>query len=292
MRAPILLPILLMLAAPAAVAQDVGKWLADGDAAYERRAEGQVEGQAAPGPIGEAVRAFRAAAELAPERLDVQWRLLRALYYEADFASSDADQERERYRRGAELSEPVLEGIAARLGVLLDGVPVEELPARVDAAGLAREDVARVAFWSAVHWGGWAREAGLFRAVREGVANRMFGSIRAAIALDPGLERGGPLRLLSRMHAELPRVPLITGWVDRSRALPLADRAIEVLGSDVGNRYLRALTQLELAPDRAEEARGTLREVAASSPRPELVIEDLLVIRAADKRLQELAAES
>lgn len=264
--------------ATATHAQELDALAAAGDAAFERRAEGQVEGRATAEPIGEAVRSFERATRMAPERLDLQWRLLRALHYEADFASSGTDQERQRYRVGADRGDAVIARLVARLGAELDELDDAALMARAEAAGVTREDMARVYFWAAVHWGGWAREAGLLQAVRVGVANTMYAYTSLAVRLDAGLERGGPLRLLSRMHATLPRVPLITGWVDPAQAIPLAERALTVLPNDIGNRFLLALTQEELLSPPDPSARRTLEAVAKASPRPELVIEDLLVI--------------
>ena len=276
---------LVFFAASAAHAQDLDAVVAAGDAAFERRADGQVEGRAAPEPIGEAVRSFEQATRLAPERLDLQWRLLRALYYEADFASSGTDQERQRYRVGADRGDDVIARLAARLGEDPATLDDATLTSRAEAAGLERGDMARVYFWAAVHWGGWAREAGLLQAVRVGVANTMYAYTSLAVRLDAGLERGGPLRLLSRMHATLPRVPFITGWVDTAQAIPLAERAVEVLPTDVGNRYLLALSQVELLPRPGPETQRIFEEVARATPRPELVIEDLLVILEARERL-------
>lgn len=274
---------ILLAISVGARAQDVDLLISVGDAAYERRADGQVEGRAAASPIDQAVKAFEEATALAPDRVDLQWRLLRALYYEADFASRDSDQERDRYRVGAELAETYFAKLNTRLDRTATEIRPSELVEAVEGAGLKREDIARISFWTAVHWGGWAREAGLLGAVLEGVAEKMRAYTEMAVALDAGLERGGPLRLLSRMHGTLPQVPLLTGWVDRERALPLVDRAIKVLSTDVGNRYLLALTLLEQAPERRAEAQRLLEEVASSSPRDDLVIEDLLVIEAAKK---------
>lgn len=161
-----------------------------------------------------------------------------------------------------------------RIGADLAGPDARE---RIERAGLDPRDVARLYFWSAIHWGAWAREAGLLRAVGDGVAGRLHEYTRVAANLEPGYEQGGALRLLGRLHAELPRVPFVSGWVDRGRALPLVERAYALAPEHPGNRVLLALTLLDLAPGRRDEALELLRSVDDSAPRPSMRIEDLAV---------------
>jgi len=89
-----------------------------------------------------------------PERLDLQWRLLRAVYYEADFASAGTDQERQRYRRGAARGDDVIALLNARVEAETTELAADALRERLKAKGLSHANAARVLFWSAVHWGG------------------------------------------------------------------------------------------------------------------------------------------
>jgi hypothetical protein len=97
------------------------------------------------------------------------------------------------------------------------------------------------------------------------------------IALDPSFEEGGALRLLARLHATLPRVPLLSGWVDRERALPLMERALALAPTHPGNQLLMALTLRELAPARSSEANRLLENAASSTPRPAYTAEDAAI---------------
>jgi hypothetical protein len=128
---------------------------------------------------------------------------------------------------------------------------------------------------------------GLLAAVRQGVANRLYRYTRVTIALEPDYDDGGALRLLGRLHAELPRVPFVSGWVDRDRALPLIERAYAVAPENPGNRLLLGLTLLDLAPERREEAVALLEQVGQLSPRPAMRIEDLAMRREARETLTE-----
>jgi tetratricopeptide (TPR) repeat protein len=260
--------------------------VARGDAAYARRAEGLADGRARPDAIGEAIAAYEEALGLDPARLDVRWRLLRALYYRGDFADVSPAERRASFERGRRLSEETIDVLAARL----DGTPPHALDAdtraaRLERARLGASDVARAYFWAAVHWGAWSRDAGLLTAVRAGAAHHVHDYAELSAALEPAYERGGALRLLARLHAKLPRVPFVSAWVDRDRAIPEAERALAIAPDDPGNQLLLALTLLELAPERRDEARALLARVAGAPLRPELLAEDLAVRREAEKRL-------
>jgi hypothetical protein len=286
-RRPARLALGLLLGALAAPAHGaVGRAVALGDAAYARRAEELHDGRARPDAIDSAIDAYEQALASEPSRLDVRWRLLRALYFRGDFAEGTPEGRRAFFDRGRLLGEDTIDGLAERLaGAKPHELGAGQLEVRLAGAGLAVTDVARAYFWAAVHWGAWSRDVGLLAAVREGAANRVRDYAELSAALEPGYERGGANRLLSRLHAKLPRVPFVSGWVDRERAIPEAERALGLAPADPGNQLLLAITLLELAPERREEARALLARAAEAPLRPELRAEDLAVRLEARKRL-------
>jgi tetratricopeptide (TPR) repeat protein len=281
-----LLSAFLGLASVGAAVDDIGR----GDAAWARRAEGEREGRPQPEVILEAVRSYESALDVRPESLESRWKLLRALHFAGEFASEEAQERRRIFARGGEVSERGIALLADQLsfGVRLEEMDPDEIRSRLEAAGMPAGDVARLYFWSAIHWGAWSQSVGLLGAVREGVANRLHRYALVAIALEPELEEGGAFRLLGRLHAELPRVPFLTGWVDRDQALPMIERAHAIAPANPGNRLLLALTLLDLAPLRAPEALDLLRQVEALEPRPSMRIEDLAIRRAARERLADV----
>jgi hypothetical protein len=106
------------------------------------------------------------------------------------------------------------------------------------------------------------------------------------IALDPSFEEGGALRLLARLHATLPRIPLLSGWVDREQALPLMERALALAPAHPGNQLLMALTLRELAPARSNDANLLLENAASSTPRPAYAAEDAAIRKEAREQLE------
>jgi tetratricopeptide (TPR) repeat protein len=264
-----------------------------GDAAWRARALDARDGTPRLEPIERAIRAYEQALVAAPRDLAVRWKLLRALHFAGAFAAPTEAEARGFYERALDVAEVGLDGLAERAGAgeRLDTLDAAAVAARVDRAGLARGDVARLHFWAALHWGAWSRTVGLLSAVRQGVAGRLYRYTTLALELEPGYDEGGALRLLGRLHAELPRVPWLTSWVDRDAAVPLVTRAYEMAPENPGNRLLLALTLLDLEPDRRAEARALLDQVARLTPRPSMRIEDLAMRQAAREWLADARAE-
>ena len=129
------------------------------------------------------------------------WKLLRAVWFAADFASNDTAAERRTYERALAIADGAFAQLAARFG-------------------------------------GSDRLAGLVQAVRGGVANRLHEAALRSLALDPGVERGGALRLLSRLHSEAPaRCDEALRLIEATAALePRADQVIEDLAIRIDAR--------------------------------------------------------
>jgi hypothetical protein len=280
--ATLLVVLLCAGSAPAATAE-----LARADALWARRAEGQVDGRARPDRTSEAIAAYEDALAGAPQSLEPHWKLLRAFWFAADFSTDDAARRRSTYEQALAVSETAFEVLAGKVGgadALAKATP-EALRARLGAA--ERRDAAELYFWYAINLGAWSRIAGLFEAVRAGVANRLHDATLRSLALDPDVEQGGALRLLSRLHSELPRVPLLSGWVDPDRAVPLAERAVAEYPQHPGNAYLLGLAILSHAPERREEGLSLIEATASLEPRADQVVEDLAIRNDARKRIED-----
>ncbi len=246
--------------------------IAAGDRAFALRAEVLDGERAEPARIEEAIGHYRAAAEADPASLEARWKLLRALHYAIDFTTLPDDAKEARVGEAVELARSSSE--------------------YTDDAQGAPPDRARLLFWSSIAWGTRAQRVGLLTIVREGVAKRMYENAQQSLDLDPSVDRGGPLRLLSRLHSTLPRVPFVSGWVDRSQALPLAERAYALDPGHPGNRLILALTLLERESSRSGEARDLLESVASAEPEPGHLAEDLRIRERARERLAQLEVDS
>ena len=264
----LLFSIAIVLALPSHA--DLG--VASGDRAWEMRAEALNGRLARPEQIELAIRSYRQSVEAESSSLEARWKLLRSLHYLVEF--TDAPEGRKD--RAVEEAVAVAD---ASIGAIDGG---GEIRAR-----------ALLYFWSAINWGARGQRVGLLTIVREGVANKIHDYAQRAVDLAAEIERGGGYRLLSRLHAELPRVPFISGWVDRDQTLLMAERALAIDSTDPGNRLILALALVERAPNRRAEAVALLESVALSTPRKSLLAEDLAIREQARERLDILrAAES
>ena len=104
------------------------------------------------------------------------------------------------------------------------------------------------------------------------------------VALDDRYEGAGGHRVLDRLHSEAPKVPFITGWVDRDRAVSELRKATAMAPDELSNPLYLAEALLEHEPAKKAEALALLRQVAAAKPRPGSLLEDLSTSAAASKR--------
>jgi len=238
----------------------------DGDHAWRQRAE-TIEGELArPVRIEASLHSYRAALAQQPTSLRAAWKVLRSLHYAIDFTTLPS-------ARKAELVTEAL-GLAA--------------PERRNKLTGSSEDRARYLFWSAIALGSRAQTAELLTTVVEGLATRMHEAAERSITLDPSVDQGGAFRLLSRLHAVLPRVPFVTGWVDRGQALKLAELAYALDPTHPGNQLILGLALLESEPSRGDEGIAFITGVATAEPRPSHLVEDLAIRAQAQRRLEDL----
>ena len=257
-----------------------------GDRAYAARGvDNDGRGRAAPDRIQVAIDAYEAALTEDPASLVARWKAMAALYFAGDFAARDPEAAHVFFDRGRVLGEEGIAMVARRLGLgrTLVDLDAEEIRASVPQA--LATPIGRLYFWAAINWGAWSREEGFLQIVTQGVARRLRNYARVSLALDPAIYRGGSQRLLAHMHANLPRVPFVSGWVDRGLAVGFADEALVVEPDDIGNRAILGLVLLDTVPSRRGEALSILAEVAEAMPREHLVVEDQATREMARERL-------
>lgn len=283
------IPLLLLVlaafgAASAAADAGVEEALARGDAAWMRRAEGSRGGRAAAAPIAAAVAAYEEALKAAPASLEAHWKLLRALWFQGDYVAGDAAAKQRVFGRGREVSDAAMAVLARRVG--RERLAAERAAERA-AALRAVPEAPPLLLWSAANWGLWGEAFGKLAAARQGVGSKVRDWAETLVLLDERFESGGGHRVLGRLHSEAPKVPLVTGWVDRDRAAAELEKAVAIAPQDLANRLYLAEALLDHHPARRARALALLREVAAASPRPEQRVEDAALVAAAARRLEQ-----
>jgi tetratricopeptide (TPR) repeat protein len=269
LRVSLFLPLLALLLSAALPAQDGP--MAAGDAAWARRAEGHQGDRALPGPVDEAIAAYGRAAKEQPDRLEATWKLLRALHYKGEFATQSKEGRQQAFARGKEAAEAGIDRLARKLGgrQKLDAMT----PAQAAKAVSAIPEAKPLFLWGAVHWGLWGDVFGRLAAARQGVGDRVRRYSEILIALDERYEDAAGHRILGRLHTLAPKVPFVTGWVDRDKAVAELRRAVALGPDNLDNHLFLAEALLEHQPGKAAEARDILRRLLARKPVPELVVE-------------------
>ncbi|HEX5715494.1 MAG TPA: hypothetical protein VF179_05000 [Thermoanaerobaculia bacterium] len=269
MRRPVVLA-LFLVALPLTAQDAISVGISVGDAAWARRGEGHQGDRAAAGPINEAVAAYERAVKEQPDRLEAYSKLLRALHYKGDFAVHTREGKQQVFGRGREVVEAAVDRISRRAGKKLDELP----PAQVAKLVAKIPEAPEIFLWGGIHWGLWGDAYGRIAAARQGVGDkiRRYGEI--TVALDERLERAGGHRLLGRLHTLAPKIPLVTGWVDRGKAISHLRRAVALGPEDLYNQVYLAEALLEHQPEKAAEAREILRKVIQTKPDPARVVED------------------
>jgi tetratricopeptide (TPR) repeat protein len=266
-----ILCLLLVLAIPPPLAAQTDP-IAAGDAAWARRAEGHQGGKAASGPIDEAIADFERAVKEQPDRLEGSWKLLRALHFKGEFATDSNAGKQKAFGRGKEVAEAALDRLAKRTAVgraKLDAMSPAEAAKAVGGVPEAKP----LFLWAAVHWGLWGDVFGRLAAARQGVGDRVKRYAETLIALDERYEDAGGHRILGRLHTLAPKVPFVTGWVDRGKAVSELRKAVALGPNNFDNPLFLAEALLDHQPDKAPEAREILRRLLARPPLPEWVVE-------------------
>lgn len=269
MRPTLILLLFLALSLPLAAQTDS---MAAGDAAWARRAEGHQGARALPGPINEAIAAYERAVKEQPDRLEGTWKLLRALHYKGEFTTDSNDAKQKIFARGKEVAEAGIDRLAKRTTgsrQKLDALSIAQA-----AKALAAVPEARPLFlWSAVHWGLWGDVFGRMAAARQGVGDKVRRYAEILIALDERYEDAAGHRILGRLHTLAPKVPFVTGWVDRDKAVSELRRAVALGPDNFDNYVFLAEALFEYQPAKEAEAREILRRLIVRPPTPELVVE-------------------
>ena len=258
--------------------------IADADSHWARRAEGSTGSLASAREIGEAVSAYERAVQ-APDDAEARWKLARALFFQGTYTGLPRDARRpiyERARNAGEEAIGILERRARARGAPAFG---GRAPAEVAATVSPDRDAAPTFFWTAVAWGEWALTSGKIQAARAGAAARIRDYASTVVALAPEFEEGGGYRILGRLHDRAPRIPFLTSWVSREKALANLRRAMSVNSQNFVNRHFLAEALAGGGAAERAEAVAIEEKLLADSPSVGHLVEDRAVQQEARKDL-------
>ena len=258
--------------------------ITEGDVHYARRQDGRVGAQANPREIALAVSSYDRAAQ-APDSAEARWKLARALYFQGAYTGQDADGQAAIYEKARLAGDEAIHILERRAKNRQAPAFEGRAPSDIAAAVLSDRDASPTFFWAAVAWGQWALTSGKLKAARTGAAEKIRDDASVVIALDPDFEEGGGYRILGRLHHQAPKVPFLTSWVSRDKALENLRRAVAVNDHNFVNRHFLAEALADGGPAERAEAIQIEQKLAADAPSPGHLIEDLSTQEEAKKNL-------
>ncbi|HEV7667882.1 MAG TPA: hypothetical protein VGS22_05120 [Thermoanaerobaculia bacterium] len=246
--------------------------IAEGDAAFARRAEGAKGARALPGPIDQAIAGYEKALKAKPGQLEASWKLLRALHFKGEYVATASEAKQAAFGRGKQVVEAAIDELGKRAGGRAKFDAMAPAAAAKALAGVP--EAPYVFLWGAVDWGLWGDAFGKLAAARQGVGDkvRRYGEI--VLAIDPRFDEAGGHRLLGRLHTLAPKVPFITGWVDRDLAIDHLKKAVAIAPQNPYNQLYLADALLQYRSAAKAEAVAILKRLTAQKPSAERPVED------------------
>ena len=248
----------------------------EGDAHYQRRADGRQADVASSIEIDASLEAYSAALKKNRGDADDRWKYLRSTYFKAEYTGLNDEQKAALYERALPIADEAI-AIERDTAGRRSGQNARTMePAQLGAALAGDQTAGETFFWTSVTWGQWALVHGRLQAARQGVAARIRDEARTTIAIDPRLEDAGGYRLLGRLHCVSPKILFVTGWIDRDAGVRYLRKAVEIAPDNFVNLFFLA-EALRENTDRRDEAAEILRKVVAATPHPDHLIEDLRI---------------
>ncbi len=237
----------LLFVIGAAFGMDGTRFLEQGDAYYERRAEGARGDHADQQNILTALALYRYALADSSTEEAAAGKILRAYYFQGCYAYIDAQDRMRTHTEAIEFGARYYSRFPTNPGI---------------------------GYWYAVNLSLWAKERGPLQAVKEGAAERIRKIAETMIAMtdSPPVDQAGAYQILGRMHQLLPRVPLILTWPDKRLAEAYLRKSIEV-DPDELTGYL-FLGELLRDQGRHLEAAQLIYSVLKRPPRNDEYMED------------------
>lgn len=273
----LIIPVFLVLNFLALTAfADTSDYMAKGDRAWARRADGRQGSRAAAEPIENAIRAYREALVLEPKNLEARWKLLRALHFKGEFVLQGKKERHEHYKTGRDIAEAGRLLIEEEYG-LSKGL-FKTKPEDVVRSVNGRVDVAEYCFWAAANWGLWGYYSGKMVSALTGLVYKIRQLAEIMVLMDESVENGGGHRLLGHFHARVPRIPFFTWWADKDLAIRELRLSLQLAPNDLLSKMYLAQALLKFRPEEKKEAMELLNGIISGAPNPERLVEDIRVI--------------
>lgn len=214
--------------------------LEQADALWEKRGENfnQQTLLADPAHIDQAIQLYQEALDSATgeAKAEATWKLIRAYYFKGNYTTNDSEAKKAIFDKGKELGEAAIEEFPNSPGVFL---------------------------FTAIVWGVWGEEFGIFKAARKGVAGKIKEYCERVIELDPNYDNAGGYRVLGRVYFKAPKIPFILGWPSKEKAIGFLEKGLAAAPDNLITKQF--LAEALYAEDQKERAIELLNEILATT---------------------------
>lgn len=210
--------------------------------------------------IDQAIKLYKEIIDKAtgPEKEEAIWKLMRAYYFQGKYTTNDSENKKKIYDLGKELGK----------------VGLEEFP---NSAGIN--------LFSAIVWGVWGEEYGIFKAAKEGVAGKIKDLCEKVNEIDPAFDEAGGNRVLGRVYFKAPKIPLILGWPSKKKAVEILEESYKIAPDNLNTKQF--LAEALYSQDQKERAIQLMKEILAVQDTVEGIAEDAVIKHEAKAMLAE-----
>lgn len=200
--------------------------------------------------INKAIDLYKKVIETASgaEKEEAIWKLMRAYYFKGEYTTNDSETKKKIYDLGKELGETGLEEFPESVGIHL---------------------------FSAIVWGVWGEEYGIFKAARKGVAGKIKDHCEKVNELDPNFDEAGGYRVLGRVYFKAPKIPLILGWPSKKKAVEFLEKSYKIAPKNLNTRQF--LAEALYSQDQKERAIQIMKDILAETETIEGIAEDAVI---------------
>lgn len=182
------------------------------------------------------------------QKAEATWKLIRAYYFKGKYTTKDTEARKKIYNLGKDVGEKSLKEFPNSAGIYL---------------------------FTAIVWGVWGEEYGIFKAAKEGVAGKIKEYCEKVVQLDPKFDEAGGYRVLGRVYFKAPKIPLILGWPSTSKAIDLLKKALAIAPKNLITKQF--LAEALHKSDQQDQALKLMNEVLNEPEIIDGIVEDTVV---------------
>lgn len=236
--------------------------LENADSLYDLRSENfnTTTLLAAPANIDQAIDLYKQAiASLQGEqKAEATWKLIRAYYFKGRYTTNDSEAKKTIFDLGKNVGEKAIKEFPKSPGIYL---------------------------FTAIVWGVWGEEYGIFKAAKEGVAGTIKEYCEKVNELDPGFDHAGGYRVLGRVYFKAPKIWPILRWPSNEDAIKFFKKGLELAPDNLTTKKFLAETLYK--EDQEEQAIKIMEEILTVKEAQDGIAEHAVIINEVKNLLKE-----